>query len=286
VLGGSGFLGSAALPELDRIFHVIPTSAKPRGGRFHTLDIRDAVALRGFIRDANPDIVIALAANRDPDNCEENPDEARRLNTDPIAVLIETLSNEVTLLFVSTDYVFDGLNPPYKEEAVKNPISVYGKTKSDAEDLALSRANSIVLRVPLLMGWMEHVDQSGFFSQLLNDLKNPGPLALDDVLARYPVWTRDAGNAMCNLLKVGATGIWHFSTVRQLTRYKAACEMGELLGWSTEHLQPTREAIVRKARRPLNAHLDMSKWQKAGYEMPQDFKIVANQFLKHFGLIS
>jgi len=284
-VGGSGFLGREAVPELSRTYHVIPTSTKPRGGPFRTLDIRDHAALRNFIRDTKPAVVVALAANREPDACEENPAEARRLNTDPIAVLNEVLPANVPLLFVSTDYVFDGNNPPYREDALRNPLSVYGQTKADAEDLALSRPGSIVLRVPLLMGWTDQVDQSGFFSQLLKDLKTTGPLALDDVLKRYPVWTRDVGAAMRELLMGGASGVFHFSTTRPLTRYKAAIEMANLLGWPTDHLQPSDVVIPRKARRPADAHLDMAKWKSLGYAMPTDFCDVAVRFLQHFKLI-
>jgi dTDP-4-dehydrorhamnose reductase len=285
IVGGSGFLGREAVPELSQSYHVIPTSTKPRGGSYRTLDIRDHVALRTFLHATNPAVVVALAANREPDACEENPAEARRLNTDPIAVMNEVLPADVPLLFVSTDYVFDGNNPPYREDSPRNPLSVYGKTKADAEDLALSRPGSIILRVPLLMGWTEQVDQSGFFSQLLKDLKTTSPLALDDVLKRYPVWTRDVGTAMRGLLTSGATGIFHFSTTRPLTRYKAAVEMAHLLGWPSDHLQPSDVIIPRKARRPADAHLDMGKWKSLGYAMPNDFSDVAMRFLQHFDLV-
>ena len=285
VLGASGFLGTEAVPVLRGAWEVVPTSMKDRGEGYRQLDIRDPGALANFLRETRPDAVVALAAYREPDVCEEHPVETRRLNTDPVKVLVHELPADVPIVYVSTDYVFDGKNPPYKEDAERRPLNEYGKSKVEAEDLVLARPHTIVLRVPLLMGWTAQFAQSGFFSQLINDLKATERTELDDVLKRYPVWTRDAGEAIRTLLEHGNTGIFHFSTVRPLTRYRAALEMAELIGWPTDHLVPSDRVILRKATRPDNAHLDMSKWQQLGYAMPHGFRDVALRFLHHFGVV-
>lgn len=285
VLGASGFLGREAVPALRKGFEVIPTSMKPRGAAFRQLDIRDRDALVGFLREARPDVVVALAAYREPDVCEEFPAETRQLNSEPMKVLVKELPPEVPILFVSTDYVFDGKHPPYKEDADRRPLSEYGKSKAEAEDIVRSRPNTLVLRVPLLMGWTDQFELSGFFSQLIKDLKATETTELDDVLKRYPVWTRDVGEAIRLLLERSETGVFHFSTTRPLTRYRAALEMAELIGWPTSHLVASSRIIPRKAQRPDDAHLDMSKWENRGFPMPHDFRDVARRFLSHFGVV-
>jgi len=285
VIGGSGFLGVEAVPEFGRTFDVVPTSMRARGGIYRTLDSRDPLALQSFLTDVKPDLVVVLAAYREPDFCEENPDEARRLNTYPVSVMCDTLPAKVPLLFVSTDYVFDGEHPPYQENSPRNPVSVYGQTKKEAEDIALARPGTIVLRVPLLMGWTEHYEQSGFFSHLLGDLKKKEPLALDHVLQRYPLWTRDAGVFMRFALENQLSGIFHLSTTRGLTRYEAALEMGDLLGWPTNHITPSHMVIPRKAKRPRDARLSIDSLKSMNYPEPLDFKDVALRFLEHFGMV-
>jgi dTDP-4-dehydrorhamnose reductase len=286
VLGASGFLGQEAVQVLRRSFDVVPTSMKPRGeGGYRQLDIRDPAALSAFLRETRPDRVVALAAYREPDVCEEFPAETRRLNTEPMKVLVQELPPEVPILFVSTDYVFDGKHPPYKEDAERRPLSEYGKSKAEAEDIVRTRSNALVLRVPLLMGWTDQFESSGYFSQLINDLKATETTELDDVLRRFPVWTRDVGEAIRTLLEQGETGVFHFSTTRPLTRYRAALEMAELIGWPTSHLVPSSRIIPRKAPRPDDSQLDSSKWKNLGYAMPHDFRDVALRFLHHFGVV-
>lgn len=286
VLGGSGFLGRETVPLLRGDFDVTATAMNHAAPGMLTVDMRDPVELEKLIRSTEPQTVVALAAYREPDFCEEHPEEARRLNTKPYEILNRVLPPECPLLFVSTDYVFDGDRPPYTESSPASPLSVYGASKREAEKLVLQRANAIVLRVPLLMGWTDDPLKSGFFSQLVNDLRAGSPIMLDDVLARYPVWTRDAGVAIRSLLLAGASGIFHYSTPQKLTRYQAALEMGSLLGLSADHIRPSREVVTRKARRPLDARLVSERWDKKSYPEPHDFKATARAFIEHFGLKS
>lgn len=283
VIGGSGFLGGELCEQLRQAFRVVPTAMKDRGdGRFRVVDIREESALRAFLAETKPDCVALLAAYREPDFCEENPEEARRLNTRPAEIMSACLPAGIPLLFISTDYVFDGDHPPYQVDSVRNPVSVYGQTKRDAEDFVMARRGGIVLRVPLLMGWTDHPDRSGFFSHLMNDLRKTDRLELDNILKRYPVWTRDVGAAVQQLFLDGRSGAFHYSTTRPMTRYTAALEMAELLHWPADHIVPSDKIVQRKAARPVDARLAMDKWESLGYSMPQDFRDVVHQFMRHF----
>ncbi|MGA1194655.1 MAG: SDR family oxidoreductase [Kiritimatiellia bacterium] len=281
-LGASGFLGREAVPELAKSFAVVPTCMRPRPDGMRLVDMRDHDALAALIDEVQPDAVVAMAAYREPDFCETNPGETRRLNTEPCRVLVERLPSSTRLLYVSTDYVFDGDHPPYAEDAARHPVSVYGQSKKEAEDIVLSRQGSLVVRVPLLMGWTDDAATSGFFSHLVKDVMSEGAVVLDDVLARYPVWTRDMGSAMRVLLERDASGAFHCSTTRRLTRYTAALEMAELLGRSAKHIQPSQEVIPRAARRPLDAQLRIDKWLALGQQPPTDFREVARIFVERF----
>lgn len=284
VLGGSGFLGREAVPQLAQSFRIVATSMHQTGDYLRKADIRDPGALAALVKETQPAVVVLLAAYRDPDFCEEHPVETARLNVSPSRTLVDILPARAKLLFVSTDYVFDGKHPPYGEDAPRHPLSVYGRTKMEAEDIVLSRRGSLVLRVPLLMGWTRDPRASGFFSQLIADVTSDQPVLLDDVLARYPVWTRDAGAAMRMLLERGERGVFHYSTPRRLTRYQAALDMAESLGRSAGHIQPSREVVPRKAVRPHDARLATRRWDELGLPAPHDFRAVAREFVDRFNL--
>ena len=129
VIGGSGFMGLEAVPELAQSFDVVATATRPRDGGYRTLDARDPDALAAFVADVEPDCVALLAAYRDPDFCEDHPEETRRLNTRPADLLCRILPPAARLLFVSSDYVFDGGRPPYREASDRHPVNVYGQSK-------------------------------------------------------------------------------------------------------------------------------------------------------------
>jgi dTDP-4-dehydrorhamnose reductase len=93
-------------------------------------------------RQERPDAVLHLAANPQPDFCEEHPDEAKASNVDSTASLCAALPASVPLILASTDYVFDGSHPPYAEDAERRPVNVYGATKVAAEDLVRQRAGA------------------------------------------------------------------------------------------------------------------------------------------------
>ena len=152
ITGASGFLGREVARELAQTWTVAGLGHQHAAGGIRSVDLREREQVKALVTETRPDAVVLLAAYRDPDFCEGNPAETARLNVDPVRYFAETLPAGVPLLFVSTDYVFDGRQPPYVETSSRNPISEYGRSKCAAEDVLASRPGAIVLRVPLLIG--------------------------------------------------------------------------------------------------------------------------------------
>src|SRR5580693_2456094 len=127
IFGASGLLGKALMREWsgDTVTGLTSRAA----------DIRDAKRVRDVVGDANPEWVVLAAAYTDVDGCEGNPDLAFAVNRDG-AVNVAAAANEVgaRLVFLSSDYVFDGKKTtPYETGDARNPQSVYGRTKAEAE---------------------------------------------------------------------------------------------------------------------------------------------------------
>ena len=109
------------------------------------LDICDRINLKGLISLHNPDILINLAALTNVDFCEKNSDLAMEINTNGVRNICDTFKGKIVQL--STDYVFDGKNGPYVEEDKVSPLSVYGKTKLEAENIVLSHnSDNLIIR--------------------------------------------------------------------------------------------------------------------------------------------
>ncbi|KAI0298694.1 NAD-P-binding protein [Multifurca ochricompacta] len=160
VTGASGVLGNAvfgAFARADAGHTVIGlANSRPGGERdLRKLNLLDSDAVSTFIRDAKPNWVIHCAAERKPDVAEKDPERTRKLNVD-VPAHLATLAKELgfTLIYISTDYVFDGTSPPYVPSAQTNPVNLYGITKRDGElaVLGIDGARVAVLRVPVLYG--------------------------------------------------------------------------------------------------------------------------------------
>lgn len=277
LLGSTGFLGR----ETARAFAgpgLVCVSRTGAGGS-RAVDIRHPDALARVADDTQPDLVLLLAAYREPDFCEADPAEARRLNVEPARALRRILPESVRLIFISTDYVFDGERPPYTEESPRTPVSEYGRTKCEAEDALAGRPNTAILRVPLLIGGGPTLAECGFIGQMVEAIRAGRPQLLDDVLIRFPTWTRDVAGAIRFLADHPLEGVFHYSGTRGGTRYAWTVETAKLLGLPHDHFTPSREIIQRKARRPLNSQLNDDKLRALGYGVHTDFAEVVRTVL-------
>lgn len=282
ILGASGFLGREVLPACAALGPVVGVSSRGGPG-LERVDIRDAAALRELARRVNPSTVLLLAAYREPDFCEDHPDEARRLNVEPARTLRACLPPETHLTLISTDYVFDGLQPPYVESSPRHAVSVYGQTKCEAEDVLAGRPHTLVLRVPLLIGGGPTLKECGFIGQIVETLRRPERQVQDDVLVRCPTWTRDVAAALVYLVGRRAEGTFHYSGLESGTRYHWMCETARVLGLSADHLVPSREVVPRKAVRPPNSQLAPDKIRALGYSRFTDVARVVQTVMAELG---
>lgn len=282
ILGASGFLGREVLPAFAACGPTVGARSRPAPG-YEGVDIRDPAALRALCHRVNPSAVVLLAACREPDVCEENPAEARRLNVEPARVLAECLPATTHLTLVSTDYVFDGLNPPYREDSPRHAVSVYGQTKCEAEDALAGRPRSLVLRVPLLIGGGPTLKESGFIGQMVETLRRTDRQVQDDVLIRFPTWTRDVAAALLWLVTRRAEGVFHYSGLEGGTRYHWMLATARVLGLTADHLVPSKDVVPRKAVRPPNSQLSPDKIRALGYSRFTDFATVVRAVLAETG---
>lgn len=277
ITGASGFLGGAVARKLEPAGRVFGTGFRHAD---HPCDLREPEAVRRLLDATRPDVVIHPAGYRDPDFCEAKPSEARRLNTEPVRVMASALPPAARLVLVSTDYVFDGATPPYIEEDERRPLSVYGQSKAEAEDLALARPGSLVVRIPILIGVEPaHRGPAGFLFQMARQILDRQPAEVDDVLIRVPTWADDVAEAIAFLVARQAAGIFHISSPRGATRYQWTQELARVLGRPADHLSPCRTPAPRPARRPLDSRLSAEKLRLAGFDRFTDFAEVARRVL-------
>ena len=277
VTGASGLVGQALLHRLASRGRAVGTALRHGGGQLLTVDLRERNAVRKLLDDVKPDAVIHAAAYPEPDFCEDHPAEARRLNVDSTRWLREFLPAHATLVLISTDYVFDGRHAPYRETDPVHPINVYGQTKLEAEAVVAGRPHTLVLRIPLQVGPRPASGRPGFVAQMLAQLDDPRPAAVDDVLVRVPTWSGDVANAVEFLLTRFAAGTYHVSSPQAGTRWFWTQELARLLGKSTAHLTPSSAIIPRRAERPVDGKLITDKLRTLGWDHYTPFADMVKQ---------
>ncbi|XP_050544416.1 methionine adenosyltransferase 2 subunit beta-like isoform X2 [Daktulosphaira vitifoliae] len=164
VTGASGLLGRSIYERFtdEKNWSVFGTAFKRAQLGLNKLNLLNKKEVSDMLNTVKPDIIIHCAAERFPDKVESDPQTAYDLNVGVTAHLANEANQlNIPLLYISTDYVFDGKKSPYKESDEPSPINEYGKLKLLGEKKVLSaNSKNIVLRIPILYGTVETLEES------------------------------------------------------------------------------------------------------------------------------
>jgi dTDP-4-dehydrorhamnose reductase len=275
LFGTSGLLGQELVHELSR--------NELSGDQLTALsskdaDLRDRARVRKAIRDSRPDWILLSAAYTDVDGCELNRDLAFAVNFEG-AVNVAEAAREAgsRLMFLSTDYVFDGSKgSPYQTTDARKPISVYGESKARAEERLLEILPEVcIARTSWLFG---HGGKC--FPTTILKLASPRPetsvvpeISVVNDQRGSPTFTRDLASALVQLCRASARGIVHVTNSGNCTWYEFAKEIVRVSELPAVVKPVTTAEFPRPARRPaysvlsatsLHAHnVHMPEWQDA-----------------------
>ena len=259
IFGASGLLGKALMREWRH--------DELKGLRQSDADIRDVQKMRAAIERIRPDWVALAAAYTDVDGCESNPELAFAVNRDG-AVNVATAAANVgaKLLFLSTDYVFDGKKTsPYETREARNPQSVYGRSKAEAEVRLLeAMPDCCIARTSWLFG-----TGGKCFPDTILKLAASRP-ALDVVNDQRgsPTYAVDLARAIMQLCHKNASGIVHVTNSGDCTWFEFAREIVCDAGLSTQVRPIPSEQMKRPAARPAYSVLSPKSLHKFAIAMP------------------
>ncbi|RIA88592.1 hypothetical protein C1645_799693 [Glomus cerebriforme] len=237
---------------------------------FKQVDLTDKSAVELLIEEIKPDVIVHCAAERRPDVAERNQEATFELNvhaTEQLGIL--SLKYKFLLIYISTDYVFDGKNPPYEVNDTPNPVNFYGNTKYQGE-LAIQKVNpdTIILRVPILYGEAEFPGESAV--NILVDIVKDSSKRTDinNISIRYPTNVDDIARRIKDLTGKyveqnipGIKGIFHFSANEKYTKYEMCKTFAKILNCSIDHLNPIDSVA---ANQPFDCHLSNKRLEELG----------------------
>ena len=259
IFGASGLLGKALMREWrgDEL-----TGLGQRDG-----DIRNAQQVQAAVQHTSPEWIVLAAAYTDVDGCESNRELAFAVNRDG-AVNVANAAKQLgaKLLFFSTDYVFDGKKTsPYEISDARNPQSVYGRTKAEAEARLLDLMPACCV---LRTSWLFGTGGKCFPDTILKLAASRATLDVVNDQRGSPTYTVDLARALMQLCRKGASGIVHATNAGDCTWFEFAREIVRHAGLSTQVRPVSSEQMARPAPRPANSVLSPESLHSFGIEIP------------------
>ena len=259
ILGATGLLGKALVRQWtgDEVLAMGSRDA----------DIRDSAKVREIIGNARSDWIVLAAAYTDVDGCESHRELAFSVNRDGALNVADAARQAgAKLIFLSSDYVFDGKKTsPYEVEDKRNPQSVYGHSKAEAEIKLLEiLPNCCIART----SWVFGVGGRCFPDTILRLAANRPALDVVNDQRGCPTYTVDLARAIIQLCRKDASGIVHVTNAGDCTWFQFAQEIINRTGLTTEVRPVSSQQMARPAPRPAYSVLSATSLRRDGIEMP------------------
>ncbi|CEN60605.1 Putative NAD dependent epimerase/dehydratase family protein [Aspergillus calidoustus] len=290
VTGASGLLGRQVFDKFKRsgCLTVGQGFSRANPPTIIKANLENPDEIKSLLDEAKPQIVIHCAANRSPDLCDKNPDQARRVNVDATRTLAElTAARGILLVYISTDYVFPGTEgeAPYEADAETNPPNMYGQLKRDGELVVLEATKQsgmgLVVRVPVLYGTANDNSESAvntLVDAVWKAQDENAAIKMDDWAQRYPTNTEDVARVLRDIvikyLKnrdriLELPKILQFSSEDRMTKYEICQKFAEILGVSLKGMIPNKEGNDPNAsvQRPYDTHLSTKVLKDLGIDV-------------------
>ncbi len=270
ITGAGGFLGWNLCRELRERWEIVGAArSRPvpmESVRSVVIDLTDPSAVRRMLLDVHPDGVIHAAAAAKPDYCQLHPKESARINVDVPILLADLCADAgIPLVFTSSDLVFDGRNPPYRENDPVSPLSVYGEQKVRAEEEILQRhPAAAVCRMALMFG-NGGPHGASFLEPMVRAMRQGEELKLFTDELRTPISGRDAALGL-ELAIRKASGLLHLGGPERISRYAFGSMISEVFDVHEPRFTPALQSEVSTpAPRPPDVSLDSSKALRLGF---------------------
>jgi dTDP-4-dehydrorhamnose reductase len=224
------------------------------------LDITDQVMVRQILQMQKPDIIIHAAAYTKVDVAEDEKDLCLSVNAQGTKnIAVEAQEIGAVLVYVSTDYVFDGRRETlYREDDEVSPLNVYGESKLAGETFTRAHlAKHFIVRV----SWLYGHGGSNFVKSIMAKAKRGKSLNVVDDQYGVPAFTADVAGALKRLLKTKAYGTYHMVSQGVCSWHAFAQEILRLNEWKNELNPIMTGQAERKAKRPKYSAMSIEKLQ-------------------------
>ena len=273
VTGAKGQLGTDLMNELEK------RGIEGIGVDVQEMDITDAEACRCVIKNSGADAVIHCASYTAVDAAEDNVDLCRRINGEGTRNVAQACKEaDIKLMYISTDYVFDGQGTrPWEPDDERHPLNVYGQTKYEGE-LAVEELSDKYFIVRI--AWVFGVAGKNFIKTMLRLGKERGAVSVVDDQVGSPTYTYDLARLLVDMIQTDKYGRYHATNEGLCSWYEFAKEIFRQAGMDVPVTPVSSDAFPAKATRPSNSRLNKDKLSENGFERLPAWQDALGRFLK------
>ena len=281
ITGSNGLLGQKLIHLLKEKNEVVATSlgscliSNQSGFIYQSLDITEEDSILQIFEKYKPDFVINTAAMTNVDACEDDKELCDKINVTAVNYLSTACEKfNSHLIHISTDFIFDGENGPYREDDVANPLSYYGLSKWKSEQL-LQQSNCkwAILRTIILYGTAENLQRNNIVLWGRQALKDGQELNIIDDQFRSPPLAEDLAEACRLVIEKQAIGVYNASGKDQMSIYEMVERMADFYKCDKSQINRISSSTLnQKAKRPPKTGFILNKSIKElGYK-PHSFE--------------
>ena len=263
VTGSNGMLGQRAVEfylskeNVDLLATSVEEKSVIESVDYVSSDIKNRDEIKKVIYDYCPDFVVHTAAFTNVDQSEKMREEAWKINVKGVEYIAEAArAIDAHIIHISTDYIFNGKDGPYSENAKPNPVGYYGRTKLASENaLRISGTFFTILRTNVLYG-IAHNSRPDFVRWVVSSLKKKENIRIVKDQINNPTFIDDLVQGINKIIEFKKTGIYNIGGKEFLSRYDFTLRIADFFNLDKKLITPiTTEELNQPARRPLKSGL-------------------------------
>lgn len=286
ITGSNGLLGQKLIYALlDRNkkggnWNIIATSKgenrlrETNGYTYLPLDITSETEVKSVLEKYQPDVLINTAAMTNVDACESDRAGAKAMNADAVAHLVNAAKSDCHFIHLSTDFIFDGENGPYKEEDEPNPLSYYAVTKLEGEKIV--QASSLkwaIIRTIIVYGIVDNMSRSNIVLWAKDALSKGQKINIVDDQFRSPTLAEDLAEGCILCAEKNAEGIFHVSGKDVMSVLELVYRVADFWKLDKSLVTPVKsETIKQPAKRPPRTGFIIDKAKNTFGYNPHSFE--------------
>lgn len=245
------------------------------GYTYAEMDILNPAEVKAVVEQYRPDAIIHTAAMTNVDACEEQKELAYQLNVGAVKTLVDICEElDIQLVHLSTDFIFDGADGPYDEEATPNPLSYYGETKLLAEELIkASKAKWAILRTIIVFGIVSDMSRSNIVLWAKGALEKGNPLNIVNDQWRMPTLAEDLADCCLLAIEHQGQGVFNVSGKDLMSISELVARVADF--WNLDKSlinEVSAAALNQPAKRPVKTGFILDKAMTQLHYQPHSFE--------------